>query len=204
MKLGSFRLRVTAWYGGMFAVTLACLGMLAYAGLEQYLDRILRNTLRYDARTIGETILDHAADRPQSYLASEIRKRSFNARFIRDTRSDGMVIYESEPPPDRSFDPRRIGRPPESTTEIGRDEHDAGPRPILVYTYPLSAPDGKLYVIETGNTYTRTRQMLHELALMFAWIFPLALVFAVAGGWVAIGRALRPVRELSRNADRIS
>ncbi len=204
MKAGSVRLRVTAWYGGMFAVTLACLGVLAYAGLEQYLDRILRNTLRYDARTIGETILDRAGNRTGSYLAAEINKRSFNARFIRITRGDGLAIYESAPPADRGFDPRRIGRPPESASEGSRDEHGAGPRPILVYTYPFTTTDGKPYVIETGNTYTRTRQTLRDLSLMFAGIFPLALVLAVAGGWFAIGRALRPVREISSNAERIS
>jgi heavy metal sensor kinase len=204
MKLGSVRLRVTAWYGGMFAITLACLGVLAYVGLEQYLDRILRNTLRYDARTIGETILDRAGKRGESYIADEIRKRSFNARFIRITRGDGPVIYESAPPEDHTFDPRRIGRPPESASEVSRDEHDAGPRPILVCTFPFTTSDGKPYVIETGNTYTRTRQTLRDLSLMFSWIFPLALLLAVAGGWLAIGRALRPVREISSNAERIS
>jgi heavy metal sensor kinase len=204
MKFASVRLRVTTWYGGMFAITLACLGVLAYVGLEQYLDRILRNTMRYDARTIGETILDTGGNRNETYIADEINKRSFNARFIRITRGDGLVVYESAPPADHSFDPRRIGRPPESASEVSRDEHDAGPRSILVFTYPFRASDGKPYVIETGNTYTRTRQTLRDLSWMFAWIFPLALVLAVAGGWLAIGRALRPVREISRNAERIS
>jgi heavy metal sensor kinase len=39
---------------------------------------------------------------------------------------------------------------------------------------------------------------------MFVWVFPIAVVLAVAGGWFAIGRALRPVREISHNAERIS
>ena len=63
MNYRSVRFRITAWYGGMFALALAFFGVLAYLGMEQYLDRILRNTLRYDAKTIGDSILDAAPGR---------------------------------------------------------------------------------------------------------------------------------------------
>jgi heavy metal sensor kinase len=203
MNFRSVRVRITAWYGGTFALTLAFFGVVAYAGLEQYLDRILRNTLRYDGKAIGETILDRTGARPD-LVASEIGKRSFNARFIRITRSDGTVVYQSPAPSDRSFDPRKIEARSDIQTELSRDEHYAGPRAMMVYAYPFTASDGTHYLIEAGNTYTRTRQTLKNLIWMFGWIAPAATLLAIAGGWFAIGRALRPVREITHNAERIS
>jgi heavy metal sensor kinase len=203
MNYRSVRFRITAWYGGMFALALTFFGVLAYAGMEQYLDRILRNTLRYDAKAIGETILEGARGRPDTFIESEIEKRSFNARFIRITRAGGAPVYQSKPPADRSFDPRKIGFSP-GDREFSRDEHKAGPKSMMVYAYPYAASDGVQYLIETGNTYTRTRQTLMGLAWVFGWIGPLATVLAVAGGWFAIGRALLPVRAITHEAERIS
>ncbi len=203
MNLRSVRFRITAWYGGTFAVALAFFGVVAYAGLEQYLDRILRNTLRYDGKGIAETILDRSGARPD-LLAREIGKRSFNARFIRITRAGGGVVYVSEPPADHTFDPGKIGARPDIQTELSRDEHYAGPRAMMVYAYPFTASDGTRYLVETGNTYTRTRQTLLNLIWMFAWIGPLATLLAVTGGWFAIGLAMNPVREITHNAERIS
>ncbi len=203
MNFRSIRFRITAWYGGMFALSLAFFGALAYAGLEQYLDRILRNALRYDAKSICETILETAAGRPASYIGAEIGKRSFNSRFIRITRGDGLPLFQSLPPDDHSFDPRKIGAAM-GAGEFSRDEHQSGPRSMMVYTYPFVASNGARYVVETGNTYIRTRQTLLGLAYMFGWIGPIATILAVIGGWFAIGRALNPVRAITRDADRIS
>jgi heavy metal sensor kinase len=188
----------------MFALALGFFGVLSYAGLEQYLDRILRNTLRYDARAIGDTILDNAGGRPDSFIESEIEKRSFNARFIRISRNGGALVYQSKPPADRSFDPQKIGWPSSSGAEFSRDEHYAGPKSMMVYAYPHTSSDGRRYLIEAGNTYTRTRETLLGLAWVFGWIGPVAVLLALAGGWFAIGRALHPVRAITREAERIS
>jgi heavy metal sensor kinase len=204
MNFRSVRFRITAWYGGMFGLSLVFFGFVAYAGMEQYLDRILRNTLRYDGKAIGETILDHAGGQPEGFVQEEIEKRSFNARFIRVTRSDRVVIYESKAPADRSFDPQKIVRRVDLEKEISLDERNAGPRAMMVYAYPFTSTNCVHYLIETGNTYTRTRQTLASLLWMFSWIGPLATLLAITGGWLAIGRALDPVREITRNAERIS
>jgi heavy metal sensor kinase len=203
MNWRSVRFRVTAWYGGMFALALALFGVLAFAGFEQYLDRILRNTLRYDARAIGETILEAPRDREDSFVASEVEKRSFNSRFIRISRADGSLVYLSKPPEDLSFDPRKIGSR-FGAGEFSRDELHAGARAIMVYSYPHVSSNGARYIVETGNTYTRTRQTLHELAWVFGGVGLFATVLAVFGGWFAIGLAMQPVRAITREAERIS
>jgi heavy metal sensor kinase len=203
MNFRSIRFRITAWYGGMFALSLAFFGVLAYVGLEQYLDRILRNTLRYDAESICETILESAAGHPASFIGTEIGKRSFNSRFIKITLGDGSLVFQSAPPDDRTFDPSKIG-PAMGAGEFSRDEHQAGPKSMMVYTYPFVASSGARYIVETGNTYVRTRQTLLGLAFMFGWIGPIATILAVIGGWFAIGRAMLPVRAITRDAERIS
>ena len=98
-------------------------------------------------------------------------------------------MYQSKTPVDGSFDPRRIGTVVASG-EFSRDEHDAGPKAMMIYAYPYVTPDGAKYLIETGNTYTRTHETLRRLAWMFGWIGPIATLLALAGGWFAIGRAL--------------
>ena len=185
----------------MFAVSMIAFCFAGYIGLEKYLDRILRNALRYDGRAIAQTILEAGSDAPER-ISAEIERHNYNSRFIR-IESPGGLIYVSKAPREDSFDPRRI-RDAARWDEYSRDEASAGPKAMMVYAFPYMTGDGRRYLIETGNTYTKTRQTLRGLLLVVLAGAPLATILAMIGGWMAIGRALFPVREITKEAQRIS
>ncbi len=57
MNTHSLRFRMTAWYAGLFTISLLVFSASVYLGLEHYLDTSLQKTLAEQARTIGEKLL---------------------------------------------------------------------------------------------------------------------------------------------------
>lgn len=208
MNPRSIRFRITAWYAGLLAGSLVLFGTAAYLGLESYLDRTLANSLTADARSIGAATLEDVAKKGPAYVIGEIDEQydpEINARFIRVTRSDGRIFYQSRAPKDGSFDPTKI--PPLAkplSAGSTRIVTGAGRAAVMIAQVPYVSPEGARYSTEFGASLAPTLSVLHGLLLILVLGMPVVVVGAIGGGYVLMRRALQPLDEITRQAERIS
>jgi heavy metal sensor kinase len=177
-----------------------------YIGLERYLTASLSDQLSSQARQIAHTWLEQIDQSGSDYVVNEIDEHlspEITDHFIRVTRGDGSILYQSKPPRDQSFDPSLIGRPVKASTAGYREEHPGG-KELLIYSLPLSVSQSGTFLIEVGGPYDHIESTLHGLALILAIILPLALVLAVALGYLLMKRSLKPVDEITRAAESIT
>src|SRR6185436_8559205 len=105
MNTRSIRFRLTVWYAGLLAGLLVLFGALVYVGLSHYLKRTLSDSLTGQANQIGERLLVNVSESGEGYVVDEIREHfapEINGRFVRVTRADGRILYESGSPRDDS------------------------------------------------------------------------------------------------------
>src|SRR4030095_13625578 len=75
----------------------------------------LHDTLAKEAQTIGDALLSKISETGDSYVINEIEEhfapRTTN-HFLRVSRENGAVIYQSGQPQDGSFDPKSVSAVP--------------------------------------------------------------------------------------------
>jgi heavy metal sensor kinase len=204
----SIRFRLTVWYAGLLAGMLVLFGLSVYLGLSRYLEWTLKETLSQQAKQIGESWLGDIGVSGESYVAGEINEHlspKVNDRFVRITRADGGVMYVSDEPESKRFDPSRV--PPlkaRADQESLREVHLTPDNELMVFALPFSAKNGGRYVIEVGASNREIERVLHGLLLAIAIGLPVVVTIAIAGGYLLMRRALRPVDEITRSAERIT
>jgi heavy metal sensor kinase len=206
MNRRSIRFRLTAWYSVLVLLMLTAFCGAVYIGLGRYLTGALSDQLSRQAVQIDHTWLEQINESGSEYVVNEIDEHlspEITDRFIRVTRGDGSVLYQSRPPRDQSFDPSIIGQPPKTGIAGYREEHPGG-KALLIYSLSVSVPRSGAFLIEVGGPYDHIESTLHGLALVFAIILPLALVLAIGVGYLLMKRALKPVDQLARAAESIT
>ncbi|MBO0724479.1 MAG: heavy metal sensor histidine kinase [Blastocatellia bacterium] len=208
MNMRSIRFRLTVWYAGLLAGMLVLFGFSVYLGLSHYLELTLKETLSQQAKQIGESWLGDVGASGESYVAGEINEHlspQVNDRFVRITRADDSVMYMSDEPESKGFDPSRV--PPlkaRAGQESLREEHLTADSELMIFASPFSAKNGDRYVIEVGASNREIERVLHGLLLAIAIGLPVVVAIAIAGGYLLMRRALRPVDEITQSAERIT
>jgi heavy metal sensor kinase len=208
MNTRSIRFRLTVWYAGLLAGMLVLFGASVYLGLSHYLEWTLKEALSQQAKQIGAAWLGEVGVSGESYVAGEINEHvspKVNDRFIRITRADGSVMYLSDEPKSKRFDPSRV--PPlkaQAGQESLREEHLTAESELMIFALPFSAKNGGRYVIEVGASNREIERVLHGLLLAIAIGLPVVVAVAIAGGYLLMRRALRPVDEITQSAERIT
>ena len=208
MNSHTIRFRISVWHASLLAGSLVLNGVLTYSIVHHYLIRGLNSSVEYHARTIGEKLLANYRNRGDSYLTSELDERyaaEIYPRFIRVTRRDGSVLYQSVPPSDRSFDPAHFGVPKGPLTKgyFRTEDLPDGGR-MRIYTLPFTCPDGNWYLIESGRTLDNADQVLHRLLLAMLLGSPVIVGVSLLGGNLFMKHALQPLDDIGRYAERIS
>jgi heavy metal sensor kinase len=208
MNTKSLRFRMTLWYAGLLATALLMFGSTVYLGLERHLNREMNESLVRQARTIGDEVLVAVAARGPQFAVTEIDESyepEVNARFIRVTHEDGSLLYRSSSPRDGSFDATQID------AAGGRDREgykprmvDAGGRQLVMQGLHYETSSREKFLIETGAPYQLIAAQLRSARLAFALGIPVFLVAAAAGGLILVRNSLRPLREITEQAERIS
>lgn len=208
MNTRSIRFRLTVWYAGLLAGLLILFGVSIYIGLGHYLTSHLTDSLTKEARQIGETLLVNVSVSGEEYVADEIKEHlapEINGIFIRVTRANGSTLYESGQPRDGGFDSRRItparGDFPQDSTRV---ENLSNGAELMICAVPFTTREGNRFVIEAGAPLKQSESVLHGLLLTFAVGLPLVVTIAIAGGYVLMRRALKPVGEITGTAEQIS
>src|SRR5438876_6871992 len=125
MNTRSVRFRLTVWYAGLLTFLLALFGGVIYLTLEKFLERNLSDTLAKDAQTIGESWLRDVNQSGPGYVAAEIEEHfapSITGRFVRVSRANGSVLYQSSAPESGAFDPKQIALKRSDAAQSLREE----------------------------------------------------------------------------------
>ena len=208
MNTKSLRFRMTLWYAGLLAMALLMFGTTVYVGLERHLNREMNESLIRLARTIGDEVLVSVAARGPQFAVTEIEESyepEVNSRFIRVTRENGNVLYQSRSPRDGSFDATQL------VPATGHDKEGYKPRMVntggqqLVFQGLLyETPTGERFLIETGAPYQLIAAQLRSARLALALGTPVFLVAAALGGLILVRNSLRPLQAITEQAERIS
>ncbi len=207
MRFSSLRTRVTTWYLGLLATALVVFGAALYLSVKSYLTTTLKSSLVAEAGSISTNFLSLEENKGIAWMRGEIVEAyapEQSGRFIRVTRQDGAVLYESGGSREPYIDPRNISHP--AIRDLKRTfRHEKGDRGgrLLICSQPYTSGSGTGYLIETGAPLAPVERVLHTLLQMLVLITPLILLAAAIGGHALMERPLRPLVSLANQAERI-
>jgi heavy metal sensor kinase len=208
MNTRSISFRLVAWYAGLLTGIFLLLCAVLYLDLRHFLEKDLRESQSRRTRQIANTLLVHVKQTGESYVASQTKdwyEPEINDRFIRITRTDGTLIYVSGAPKDGSFDPAEVPIfTPSSQTESYRKLKLSGGKTLLVAVLNFKSSENPAYLVEFGELLDPVETMLNHLFLQLAWGLPLAVIIITCGGYLLVRRALTPVEQITRAAERIT
>ena len=208
MNTRSLKFRLVVWYALLLTAGFVLLGAAAYAALQSYLVGALKTSQSRRAKQISNLVLEENNRNQLAEIGAEIEARyapSLNERYVRVSRKNGEVIYHSSTPASLSFfadtfpDPVWPGKP-ESSSRI---ELENG-RQMLVANRTIQVPGGSSFLVEAGSPMDDVQSDLHQWLIFLLWGLPLVAFTALIGGYLLVGRALRPVDEIAASAERIS
>lgn len=75
---------------------------------------------------------------------------------------------------------------------------------IRMITVPVYSDRHLARIVQVGTSLNEQYETLHKLELIFAISIPLGVLVLCGGGWFLAGRALKPVDEITRTAQRIT
>jgi len=208
MNTRSIRFRLVTWYAGLLTGIFLLLCALLYLNLRHFLENDQRESQARRARQIAQTLLAHAGQTGEAYVAREVKdwfEPEINGRFIRITRADGGLLYLSGTPNDGSFNPQQVPPlTPSAQPEFSRKLNLPGDKTMMVAALNYRAPDHTAYLVEFGVLLDPVETALNHLFLQLALGLPMAVVVVAAGGYLLVRRALHPVEQLTRKAEQIT
>ena len=208
MNTRSISFRLVAWYAGLLAGVFMLLCAVLYLDLRHFLEKDLRAAQARRTRQIANTLLVHVGQTGEPYVASQTQawyEPEINDRFIRVTRADGTLVYLSGSPRDGSFDPAEVPVfPPPPEMESCRKLKLSGGKTLLIAALNFKSAGNPDYQVEFGELLDPVEVMLNRLFLQLAWGLPLAIIIIAGGGYVLVRRALAPVEQVTRAAERIT
>lgn len=206
MNLNTLRARMTTWYVGLLATALLVFGAALYFGVQGYLRTSLQHSLFSEAKAIADNFLSFEEQKGVAWMAGEITEADApeqRGRFIRITRQDGSVLYQSGDTREPNIDASSISHPVfgEVTASVRQETH--GGSSLLLYTLPFTSSSGKKYLIEMGASLIPIERVLSSMLRLLVLITPLTLAAAAFGGHFLMTRPLRPLVVLTEQAERI-
>ena len=207
MNTRSIRFRLGAWYAGLLALLLTLLGGFIYFTLHRYLENNLQETLTKEAQTISQALLSKVNETGDYYVVQEIEEhfapRTTN-HFLRVTRADGSVLYQSGEPENKRFDPSRIRAAQLDTPSSWTVDTMATGRRVYVYSTTYANTQGKRFSVQAGASDCQINVALTNLLASLAIVLPLIVVVSIVGGYLLMRRSLQPLHEIATIAGKIT
>jgi heavy metal sensor kinase len=196
------------WYAGLLAVIFLLLCGLLYLDLRHFLENDLRQTESRRAHQVANTLLAHAKQTGEAYVASQTKdwyEPEISGRFIRITRGDRTLIYVSGAPKDGAFNPAEVPTLiPTPAHELSRKLKLSDGKTMLINALNFQSAGNPDYLVEFGELLDPVEATLNRLFLQLALGLPLALIIVTAGGYILVRRALVPVEQITRAAENIT
>ncbi len=203
MKASSLRVRVTAWYVSLLAIALVVFSVAVYVGVGNFLLSSLKRGLRSTSRNISTLYLANWDAKGADWALNEIQEANPGGhdRFIR-IWSNGTRVYRSAnlSDPFIAVDSIRLNAPPREGFQIGTASNGIA---FLILRSTVTTPAGKQLVLECGGSLATMHRDLRSLLLVLLGTTPIILVIAAIGGFLLIRGPLRPIQELTEQAERV-
>jgi heavy metal sensor kinase len=207
MNTRSIRFRLTAWYAALLTVLFVLFGGFVYLTLSRFLESGIREALSKEAATIGDALLKKISQTGDAYVKDEIEEHfapRITSHFLRVTRADGSVLYQSGTPQSGAFNPSQIPAARLSEPDSWREERQPDGKKVLVYSMTYSDPAGTRYGIQAGAPPDQVAAVLRNLLLSLALAFPVVVGASIGGGYLLMRKALRPLDEIAYTAEKIT
>jgi heavy metal sensor kinase len=204
----SIRARLITLYVASLLLIFVCFGGYTYWGFKQYLVRSLQQILQRRAHQIASTILVEMPVKGEAYVGSEIQARyapELNERIIRISDESGRIIYASKDAgnffgaPTVSFNGKGA-----ETAPVNREVTTPNNERLQIVAIGYQLENGAQYIVEVGAPENGVFNALDGLLWTLSLGFPVFIGLTSAGAYVLLGRALRPVDEIVRAAERIT
>lgn len=203
----SIRVRLTLWYGSALALILIIFATVLYTvlsrGLKDQVDRSLEDAAAAAVRSVeqhrfGPFLLfeDFSQDFPELAVLD---------KFFQIFGPTGKVTIQSPNLGNRDIPLSRTALESalagKTTFESARFQQGA---PIRLISVPISRGEALINIVQVGTSLQPVEETLNRLLLILLVTMPVALVVALAGGWLLAGQALRPVESITLAARRIA
>ncbi|MGB6486903.1 MAG: histidine kinase dimerization/phospho-acceptor domain-containing protein, partial [Steroidobacteraceae bacterium] len=207
MNTRSLSFRLVAWYAGLLTLVFLLLGAVMFAVVANDLQSSMRNDQMRRAQQISDTLLKGISHSDEPALAKSVETLyapEANGRFIRITRGDGTVLFESGEPRDGRFVPdiaplRQLPASP-SWREVRLPDGAS----LVVGTVTHRSANGTRYAVEVGAPTAPIDAALGRLLAALATGLPIGIAIAVVGGFLLVRRSLVPMVRIARKAEEIT
>jgi heavy metal sensor kinase len=201
-KILSVRAVLTLWYSVLLLAAFAIFGYATYSYLERLLQSRIDDSLKHEVEWLSKFIETETKGRVLTLRAKEIRG-DIDLHFQFIPRNHYVLVKTNK-------------------GEIFYQSGNLADKPL--YTGDVSK--GKIYFVSVENfaeekvriaainTGTFTAQVaypeseifepLDHIKSIFLVLAPIFVLFTFAGGWILSGGILRPIKEISSTAERIS
>lgn len=202
MKTRSIGLRLAAWYFLVFACGVAAFSIAAWFAMRASLYRAIDEALEDRVRGVQSFMELQIASLSIPEIRDEFREHSVlgpGGDLFQVCDADGQWLYRSIPLESNNVPiapPASLGTPRFETVPV--QGHT-----LRFYSRRISV-NGKAYTVEVAAPMNEAFEALQWFRIMLLLAAPLLLIAASAGGYWISTRALAPVDEISRAAQRIS
>jgi heavy metal sensor kinase len=216
----SLRAQLALWHGGLLALTLVLLASLIYVMLRQVLsslaDAALQDYADKTARNIAAGVYQAETLSPKRTLVPDERRALDDEvvkTYLNTSTSWGRFVQIDDV---RGFytavsDALRTVRFPDNpdtrTLILSHRERvafetvtDPFPYPVRIVTVPVEMGERIPYLVRVGAPVEGVEEAIYRVQTLLLVLTPSIFIIALAGGWVLVGRALKPVDEMTRAA----
>jgi heavy metal sensor kinase len=202
MKTRSIGFRLSAWYFVVFACGIAAFSVAAWFAMRASLYHAIDEALEDRVRGVQTFMEKQIASLSIPEIRDEFREHSVlgpGGDLFQVCDATGQFLYRSIPLETNNVPVALPGTLSNSRFEtLNVQEHT-----LRFYSQPI-AVNGKSYTVQVAAAVDEALEALERFRVILAFAAPLLLVAASAGGYWISSRALAPVDEISRTAQRIS
>ena len=220
----SLRARATSWYVGLLAVALFVFSIGIYFGIRTYLKISLQRALSGTAHTISDDFLAKLPAKGQAWVLGEIRETYESTptdHYVRLSVGNN-VLFQTADMRDPVIHVNEIDLPTRSQGGATHGQFQVGdialPRLatggtfhrqtihnqiVMIYTLPVLASDGRLFMVETGTSLFSMQETLRSITKILVISTIPILILAAIGGYFLMKQPLRPLITLTDKAANI-
>jgi hypothetical protein len=202
LKTRSIGFRLSAWYFLVFAAGIAAFSIAAWFAMRASLYHAIDEALEDRVRGVQTFMEKQISSLSVPEIRDEFREHSVlgpGGDLFQVCDETGQFLYRSVP-----LEANNVPVALPSTLSDSRFETLAVQGHMLRFYSQRISVNGKVYTVQVAAPVDEALEALERFRVILAFAAPLLLIAASAGGYWISRRALAPVDEISRAAQRIS
>jgi heavy metal sensor kinase len=207
LRIDSVRGRLTLFWVAALAISLVVVGGLIYALLARALYHRIDDNLRAVVDITTTSLTNDLAEGQdfEDAARSTAAELSSRQQMLAIYDGDGRLLAEGGRDDDLEITLPPLDAIPDGDVSLMTvvEAADDDDRHRLAMRRVSIPPVGARYVVVVGNSLEPTDEELESLREILAYVVPIALVLAGAGGWFLARQSLAPVAAMSERARKI-